>query len=178
MAAGGGGGMTGGGMAATIRIAAVADAEALAALAEEFHAAHGDPTGHLTPEAIRRDGFGADPEFQVLVAEARVGLVGYALFYDAYEPSYAARGVYMADLYVRPSARRRGVGRRLIAAVAGHARAHGRRYVWWVAQAANTRAQAFYRTLVSVELATMAYAVVDGDFAELADAAETDRQAR
>lgn len=164
MAADGGGIMT-----AAIRLAAAADAVALAALAAEFHAAHGDPTGHLTPEAIRRDGFGDEPEFRVLVAEDADGLVGYALFYDAYEPAYAACGVYLADLYVRPSARRCGLGRRLIAAVADHGRARGRRYVWWVAQAGNTEARAFYKTLASVELSTMAYAVVDADFATLAE---------
>ena len=156
-------------MTAVIRLAAAADAEALAALAAEFHAAHGDPTGHLTPEAIRRDGFGEEPEFRVLVAEDAAVLVGYALFYDAYEPSYAARGVYMADLYVRPSARRCGLGRRLIAAVAEDARRHGRTYVWWVAQAVNVEAQAFYRTLATVELSTVAFAVTAGAFEAMAD---------
>src|SRR3546814_16795315 len=67
------------------------------------------------------------PEFVVLLAENEGGLLGYAMFYDAYEPSYAARGVYMADLYVRPAARRLGLGRRLTAAVADHRRRPGRR---------------------------------------------------
>lgn len=156
-------------MTVAFRLAVVADAESLAALAEEFHAAHGDPTGFLTAEAIRRDGFGDEPEFWTLVAEDAGGLLGYALFYDAYEPSYAARGVYMADLYVRPAARRLGLGRRLIAAVAAHARARGRRYVWWVAQAVNIEAQGFYRTLASVELSTVAYAVVEDAFIAMAD---------
>lgn len=152
-------------MTATIRPALASDAAVLAVLAEEFHVAHGDPTGFLTADTIRRDGFGDDPEFQVLVAEAGAGdLLGYALFHDGYEPAHAAPGVYIADLYVRPAARRLGLGRRLIAAVAADARSRGRRYDWWVAQAANTEAQAFYRTLASVELSTFAYAVVEDDF--------------
>jgi len=156
-------------MTPIIRLAVARDADALAALAEEFHIAHGDPTGYLTAEAIRRDGFGADPEFVVLLAEGEDGLLGYALFYDAYEPSYAARGVYMADLFVRPVARRLGLGRRLIAAVADHGRRRGRTYVWWVARAENTPAHGFYKTLASVELDTKAFAVVLDDFAALAD---------
>lgn len=164
-------------MTATIRLAVEADAGPLAALAREFHAAHGDPTEHLTAEAIRRDGFGERPEFLVLLAEGAAGLLGYALFYDAYEPSYAARGVYMADLYVRPAARRTGLGRRLLAAVADHARRHGRRYVWWVARAENTPAHAFYRTLASVELPTNAYAVVDSAFVALAVEGEAEAAA-
>lgn len=156
-------------MTPTIRLAVEGDAEALAALAEEFHVAHGDPTGHLTADAIRRDGFGADPEFVVLLAEGEAGLLGYAMFYDAYEPSYAARGVYMADLYVRPSVRRLGLGRRLIAAVADHGRRRGRAYVWWVARAENMPAHDFYKTLASVELDTKAFALVLDDFKALAD---------
>lgn len=156
-------------MSVAIRPARETDCEALAALAAEFHAAHGDPTDHLTAAAIRRDGFGADPEFVVLLAESGDGLLGYAMFYDAYEPSYAARGVYMADLYVRPAARRLGLGRRLVAAVADHGRRHGRRYVWWVAQAANAPAHEFYRTLASIELDTKAFALVNDDFTALAD---------
>lgn len=161
----------------TIRPAVQADADALAVLAAEFHLAHGDPTGHLTAEAIRRDGFGASPEFTVLLAEDGRGLLGYALFYDAYEPSYAARGVYLADLYVRPAARRIGLGRRLIAAVADHGRRRGRRYVWWVARAENAPAHAFYRTLASVELPTRAYAVVDAAFIALAGEGEAEAAA-
>lgn len=156
-------------MTPTIRLAVEGDADALAALAEEFHVSHGDPTGFLTAEAIRRDGFGADPEFLVLLAENEEGLLGYAMFYDAYEPSYAARGVYMADLFVRPAARRLGLGRRLIAAVADHGRRHGRTYVWWVARAENAPAHDFYKTLASVELDTKAFALVLEDFAALAD---------
>lgn len=156
-------------MSMAIRMAVESDAEALAGLAEAFHRSHGDATGFLTAEAIRRDGFGAAPEFSVLVAEGADGLLGYALFYDSYEPSYAARGVYMADLFVAESARRLGLGRRLIAAVADHGRSRGRRYVWWVARAENTDAQAFYRTLATVELSTLAFGVTDAAFAAMAD---------
>lgn len=156
-------------MTSVVRPAVEADAEALSALAEAFHAEHGDPTGFLTTEAIRRDGFGDDPEFRVLVAAGPQGLLGYALFYDAYEPAYAARGVYMADLYVSPCVRGQGLGRRLIAAVAEHARRRGRDYVWWVARADNRRAHGFYRSLASVELDTKAFAVTLADFEALAE---------
>ena len=156
-------------MSSVVRLAVEADAEPLAKLAEAFHAEHGDPTGYLTAEAIRRDGFGDDPEFRVLVAEGPDGLIGYALFHDAYEPAYAARGIYMADLYVWPPARGLGLGRRLIAAVAEHARRHGRSYVWWVARASNTPAHGFYRTLASLELDTKAFGVTLEEFEALAE---------
>ena len=52
-----------------IRRAGPADVELLATLIEELNANQGEPTGHVTPDAVRRDGFGAVPEFQVLFAE-------------------------------------------------------------------------------------------------------------
>ena len=36
---------------------------------------------------------------------------GYALYFDSYEPTYAARGLYLADLYVDQAFRRQGIGR-------------------------------------------------------------------
>jgi len=155
-----------------IRPAAIADAAAVAALAAEFRIEHGDPSDYLTAEAIRRDGFGPRPEFAILVAERRETLVGYALFYDVYEPAFAARGVYLADLYVAPQARRRGLGRRLVAAVAADARARDREFVWWVAQARNGDAQRLYRRFATVEVPLVGFAVtLDGFQAMAADGA-------
>ena len=42
-------------MTVAIRPAGPDDADRLAALAEEFHEAHGYPTGFLSAEAIRRE---------------------------------------------------------------------------------------------------------------------------
>lgn len=130
-----------------VRPARPDDAAGIARLADGLRAALGDPTGNFTPEAIRRDGFGPDPEFQIMVADRSGELVGYALYTTAYEPAYAAKGVYMTDLFVAEAARKQGVGRRLIQAVAADAKARGRVFVWWVAQAKNAPALAFYRKL-------------------------------
>ncbi len=130
-----------------IRPAMPGDAAAIAALAEQLRALLGDPAGHLTAERIIEHGFGPSPEFSVLVAERDGGLIGYALFLDAYEPAYAARGVYLADLFVAAAARGTGVGRALVAAVGEAAVARGRTFVWWVAQERNAQALAFYRRL-------------------------------
>lgn len=133
--------------AVDIRPARPDDAAGIARLADGLRAAMGDPTGNFTPEAIRRDGFGPDPEFHIMVADRAGEIVGYALFTTAYEPAYAAKGVYMADLFVAAPTRGLGIGRRLIQAVAADAKARGRIFVWWVAQAKNAPALAFYRKL-------------------------------
>jgi ribosomal protein S18 acetylase RimI-like enzyme len=80
--------------------------------------------------------------------------------------------VYLADLYVAPQARRCGLGRRLVAAVAADARARDREFVWWVAQARNGDAQRLYRRFATVEVPLVGFAItLDGFQAMAADGA-------
>jgi GNAT superfamily N-acetyltransferase len=133
--------------ALVIRPAQISDAPALARLSDELRAHLGDASGHLNAEAIRRDGFGDPPEFKVIVADRDAATIGYALFYDAYEPAYAAKGLYLADFCVTATARRGGVGRAMIAGVTDEARTRGRVYVWWMCKPDNAGALAFYKAL-------------------------------
>lgn len=73
---------------------------------------------HLTPEAIRRDGFGPRPIFECVIAEHEGVPVGFALFFPNYSTWEGAPGLYLEDLYVSESARRTGAGRALLAALA------------------------------------------------------------
>jgi GNAT superfamily N-acetyltransferase len=161
-------------MSLHIRPAVAADAPALAELVRGLNAFHHDPLEHCTAETIVRDGFGKRPAFAVLLAEVDGVPVGYALFHDAYEPVYAARGIYMSDLYVAETARRSGAGRALVAAVAAEARRRGAVFVGWVSRRWNTAAQEFYRTLGAIEEPTMSHAVAFDAFTKLAD--EGDRR--
>jgi ribosomal protein S18 acetylase RimI-like enzyme len=131
----------------TIRPAVQEDADAVARLSDELRVHLGNSTGGLSPQVFLRDGFGPRREFDVLLACRKGHPIGYALFYDAYEPAYAARGVYLADLCVTASARGRGVGRALMDAVAMDAGRRGRSYVWWLSAPTNGGAQAFYDRL-------------------------------
>jgi ribosomal protein S18 acetylase RimI-like enzyme len=156
-------------MSFRIRPATPDDAPAIARLARGLNELHRDPLEHFTPEAVLRDGFGPSPCFSVLVADRGGAVVGYALYYDSYEPVYAARGLYLSDIFVDPDARRHGIGRALIAAVAREARGRGATFVGWVSRAWNTEAQAFYRTLGAIEEPVVAHAVAFEAFAALAD---------
>ncbi|MFN3232597.1 MAG: GNAT family N-acetyltransferase [Alphaproteobacteria bacterium] len=108
---------------------------------------HGDPIEHITAEAVLRDGFGDAREYDLLVAEMDGEIVGYASFHNSYESAYAARGVYLMELFVAETARRAGVARRLVAAVAAEARARNRSFLWWLSAADNRDAQAAYNAM-------------------------------
>lgn len=151
----------------TIRPAVVEDGRALVPMVIELMVHLGDDPEFFDADRFLDDAFGAAPQFSVLVAEQQGTLVGYALFHDAYEPAFAARGVYLSDLFVAASARRGGVGRALIAAVARDGRRRGRTFVWWVARGDDARA--FYRTFTDVEQPVTAHAITFETFQRLAD---------
>ena len=128
-----------------VRPARPTDAPAIAAIADELRARVGDPLGHLTVDAILRDGFGDRPEFEILVAEREATVIGHALFMQGYEPAYAAKGLYLADLSVTAAARGSGAGRALVDALCDLAKARDRVFVWWLTSPNNEQALAFYR---------------------------------
>ena len=160
--------MTAEGPAPSIRRAGPDDVEILATLIEELNANQGEPTGKVTPEAVRRDGFGAVPEFQVLLAEVGGAVAGYALFHPSWSTEVGERGLYLYDLYVRDAARGHGVGRALMAAVAATAKAEGRTFLWWCSKEWNRDAQAFYARLGAIEENIKAHAIFGEAFERLA----------
>ncbi len=54
---------------------------------------------------------------------------------------------YLEDLFVAPAARRRGIARALIAAVAEAGRLHGWQRIYWVTETTNVTAQRLYASL-------------------------------
>lgn len=106
-----------------IRPATGQDADDIAAMIEEL-AAYENMSDQckITAEQLRKDGFGENPIFQALVAEApsedgKVAVVGYALFYYIYS-TFKGKNVYLEDLYVKQSYRKRGIGSDLMKTVA------------------------------------------------------------
>ncbi|HSL22385.1 MAG TPA: GNAT family N-acetyltransferase [Vicinamibacterales bacterium] len=153
-----------------VRRAGRTDAEALAALGRALNAHQGDPAEYFTADAVARDGFGETPRFDAWLAELDGRPVGYTLVVpSAYETAYAKAGVYVQDLFVSPGARRRGIGRALLAAVAADARRRGLEFVWWTSRTWNTDAHAFFRTVATVEEPVLAFAVFADQFEKLAN---------
>jgi GNAT superfamily N-acetyltransferase len=79
----------------------------------------------VTEAEIVRDGFGPTPRFESLIAELSGEPVGFALFFMNYSTWEGTAGIHIEDLFVLDVARRHGVGRALMAAVAAIARERG-----------------------------------------------------
>jgi len=71
----------------------------------------------IREEDLARDGFGENPRFRALIAEWDEQAAGYAFFFGSYS-TWAGRGLFLEDLFVREPYRGRGIGKALLAAVA------------------------------------------------------------
>jgi GNAT superfamily N-acetyltransferase len=71
----------------------------------------------ICEEDLARDGFGENPRFRALIAEWEGHPAGYAVFFGYYS-TWAGRGLFLEDLFVRDAFRKRGIGTALLAAVA------------------------------------------------------------
>jgi GNAT superfamily N-acetyltransferase len=79
---------------------------------------------------LARDGFGANPKFRALIAEWDHQPAGYALFFGCYS-TWAGRRLFLEDLFVREPFRGQGIGKALLAFVAGIAVQEGCHGVQW-----------------------------------------------
>ena len=126
----------------------------------------GEAIDNFDAERYLVDALGPEPQFSLFVAETEKGeLVGYVSFHDAYEPSYAERGVYVMDLYVESAVRGEGIGTLLLQAVARDAHERGRSFIWLVTS--SDAARLFYNQIMNLKSDVTAYAVAGEKFKEL-----------
>ena len=152
-----------------IRPAEPEDAATLSRFGRALSRLEGDPTSHFTEAAVLRDGFGRKREYRALVAELDGRPVGYTLDHDAYDSAWAEKGVYLIDVYVLPRARRKGVARALLAAVARAAQRRRRSFVWWASKETNAEAHAFYASLGASSQRIRAHSLTSAAFENLAE---------
>jgi GNAT superfamily N-acetyltransferase len=96
---------------------------------------------------LLRDGFGPSPLFRTIIAEWDGAAVGFAFFFLTYSTWRGRPTLYLEDLFVRPEARKLGIGRALMQAVAQEAvKLNCARFVWQVLDW-NTPSIRFYESL-------------------------------
>jgi GNAT superfamily N-acetyltransferase len=117
-----------------------------------------------TEADLRTALFGAQPIAFAQVAEddETGGLLGYALWYLNFS-TWQGVGIYLEDLYVRPQARRTGLGKALLAELARICADRGyRRLEWWVLDW-NQPSIDFYKSLGAVPLTELMVFRLTGD---------------
>ena len=101
----------------------------------------------ITEADLARDGFGPQPKFRALIAEWDGQPAGYALFFDFYSTWEGRPGVFLEDFFVRGQFRGKGIGKALLANVAGIARRENCYGMRWEVLDWNQPAIDFYKRL-------------------------------
>ena len=97
----------------------------------------------VTVADLERDGFGANPLFEVLVAESKGVIPGIALFYNRYS-TWKGKTIHLEDLVVRESKRGTGAGFALYKEIIKKGKAENVRRIEWNVLDWNTPAIDFY----------------------------------
>jgi GNAT superfamily N-acetyltransferase len=140
-------------MMLSIRPATVEDAATLNILIHEL--AEFEKLLHetsVTEEDILRDAFGPNPKFRAVIAEWDGQVAGYALFFEFYSTFQGRTGLFLEDIFVRPKLRNKGIGKELLAHVAGIAWREKYFCMRWEVLDWNKSAIDFYNSLGAVFL--------------------------
>jgi ribosomal protein S18 acetylase RimI-like enzyme len=129
------------------RVATVDDAEVIARLLRDFNAEFGDPAPDQPWLSARVAELLRQGVTAVVLLEVAGEHVGLALM--RFRPSLwdAADECYLAELYVSPPLRGRGLGRRLLTAAMHHASERGAVYMDLTTTNQDTAAMALYESV-------------------------------
>ena len=101
----------------------------------------------VTERDLAKTLFGKNPAAEVLIAYLGKEPAGFALFFHNYSTWLGKRGIYLEDLFVRPSARKHGVGFALLQAIARVALERDCGRLDWSVLTWNQLAISFYKRI-------------------------------
>ena len=101
----------------------------------------------VTEKDLAETLFGKRPAAEVLIAFVDSEPVGFALFFHNYSTWLGKRGIYLEDLFVRPAARKHGVGFALLRALARIALDRDCGRIDWSVLTWNELAISFYKQI-------------------------------
>jgi GNAT superfamily N-acetyltransferase len=107
-------------MTIEIRSATEADVGILLGLIRDLAVYEKKPVSvvQATEEDLKRDGFGLNRRFEARLAFIDGTPVGFTLFFPDYSTWEGRAGLFLEDIFVAETARRRGIGRALMADLA------------------------------------------------------------
>jgi GNAT superfamily N-acetyltransferase len=101
----------------------------------------------VTERDLEKTLFGKTPAAEVLIAYLGKEPAGFALFFHNYSTWLGKRGIYLEDLFVRPPARKHGVGFALLQAIARVALERDCGRLDWSVLTWNELAISFYKRI-------------------------------
>ena len=149
---------------ALIRAAVPSDVPVLLQLVRELAAYEREPDAvEATAADLHRALFEEHTASCHVAQDDDGGVVGFALWYVTFSTWKGRPGLWLEDLFVRPSARGSGLGTALLRALAAVCLERGYpRFEWWVLDW-NASAIGFYRSLGAVPQEEWTTFRVDGD---------------
>ncbi len=136
-----------------IRRVRESDVDAVVGLAHELAEYERAPQDcHLTADQLRTALFGPAPALFGHVAEVDGQVVGSALWFLNFSTWRGVHGIYLEDLYVRPTMRGSGLGKALLTALAQECVDKGYARLEWSVLDWNTPAIDFYKALGAVAM--------------------------
>jgi GNAT superfamily N-acetyltransferase len=131
-----------------IRAATAADVDEILALIRELAEYERAPDEVTATTAdLLRDGFGAHPRFEVLLACQGEKVAGFAFYFYAYSTWKGRPTLYLEDLFVRPAFRRLGLGLMFMRRLAAEAAKRDCARFQWQVLDWNEPAVRFYESL-------------------------------
>ena len=107
--------------------------------------------------------FGARPYAEVVIGEIDGAAQGFALFFHNFSTFEGRPGIYLEDLFVRPEARGSGLGKALLAHLAGLVVARDCARLEWSVLDWNAPAIGFYQSLGAKLMDEWTVMRVDGE---------------
>lgn len=137
------------GPSVTLRQADEGDLALLAQLLKETFAFYGEPPPCAHDELVRRLGkrLNREPGFEALIAEVAGEVLGYAIYAPVFWTSDCEMSLFLKEIYLRPRARGKGLGRSIMQRLAQIAVERQWTKLVWTVDHPNRAARRFYRGL-------------------------------
>jgi ribosomal protein S18 acetylase RimI-like enzyme len=106
-----------------------------------------DPPDEKAKKRLKKDAFGKNPKFKVILAKTKNGTAGYAFYFFTYSSFRAQQTLYLEDIFISENFRRFGIGKMLMDELVKIAKKNKCGRMEWVVLDWNTNAINFYEKL-------------------------------
>jgi len=151
-----------------VRPATVEDVPLILSLIRELAAYEREPDAVVATESDLRwhlfgEGLGRGPTAECVIGEIDGAAQGFALYFHNFSTWRGRPGMYLEDLYVRPAARGKGLGKSLLSHVAAIAVERGCPRFEWAVLDWNEPAIRFYGSLGARPMSEWTVHRLDGE---------------